>query len=357
VLVQLFERRVLTYTPANSAEFKVEMGNVGQHYFQWRYPRLGTPWAAPEPSLPLIYASDKDTGGKHWELYTQLDGRTVRLTQEVAESVAYSYRRSWDPAQVRLLIDSRRSDNTHRQLFELDAPVVSGTDGGIVRLSYTDGKPVPPNAPYQGYLPNGAANDFNASVSPDGTKLIFVSDREGLPELYIMALNGQGGPTKLLTDGCVAQVPSWSPDGRKLYWESKCGDAQFKLVQGDIAYGDDRAYGVYASLVNVVALLPNQSGDNRFPRVSPDGTQVAFSSTRDGNSEVYLVNVDGSNLRRLTNDAGEDEAPTWNAAGTALAFASNRDGDYEIYTMRADGSDLQRVTDNSANDRWALWAQ
>ena len=44
VLVQLYQRRVLTYTPGNPPGFEVEMGNVGQHYYQWRYPQLGTPW-------------------------------------------------------------------------------------------------------------------------------------------------------------------------------------------------------------------------------------------------------------------------------------------------------------------------
>lgn len=108
VLVQLFERRVLTYTPSNPEGYKVEMGNVGQHYFQWRYAHLGQPWAAPDRDVPLVYASDIDTG-QHWELYmAHFDGGGHRISDNNAETVAFSWRRSWDPGQMRLLVDSRR---------------------------------------------------------------------------------------------------------------------------------------------------------------------------------------------------------------------------------------------------------
>jgi hypothetical protein len=359
VLVQLFERRVLTYVPDNPAGYKVEMGNVGQHYFQWRYPQLGQPWAAPDANPPLLYASDADTGGQHWELYTNTAGGTLRLTNEKAESVAFSYRRSYEPRNTRVLIDSRRSDGTHRQLFELDVPYFYQDASSAIstrRITYSDGQPIPPNVPYQGYLPNGSANDFNAAYSPDGTKIVFVSDREGRPELYLTNQDGNS-PTKLTNDGCLAQVPSWSPDGRTLYWERKCENRPFTLMRGDLAYGDDRSYGVYATLVNISELTSNSSSDNRFPRVSPDGRQVVFTSWRDGNSEIYLMNSDGSGQKRLTNNAAEDEAATWNAAGTLLAFGSTRDGTWKIYLMDMSGGNLSKFSNSSGNDRWPLWAQ
>src|SRR6187402_645851 len=67
---------------------------------------------------------------------------------------------------------------------------------------------------------------------------------------------------------------------------------------------------------------------------SPTGTgssaRLAFSSDRDGNSEIYSMNADGSDVRRLTNNAGSDELPTWSPNGLHIAFASNRDGNFEI---------------------------
>lgn len=366
VLVQLYERRVLTYVPDNPAGYKVEMGNVGQHYFQWRYSHLGQPWAAPDPNPILLYASQannigNNNQGTHWEIYFwKLVGGVVRLTDTPAESLAFSYRRSWDPAKTRVLGDSTRGDGTHRQIYEFDFPYLYQfqppfAEPSVRRLTYSDGTPLPPGAPYPGYLPNGTANDYNPSISPDGTKIVFVSDRESVPQLYLMTAGGNN-PVRLTTDGCVTQVPTWSQDGRTLYWERQCTGGKFTIVKGDLAYGDDSITGADARLVNVRDLT-DQGSDNRYPRVSPDGKKVVFTSWRDGNSEIYVMNADGSQQTRLTNSPSEDEAASWNANGTQLAFGSNRDGDYEVFTMNADGSGLTQLTYNNAQDRWVLWAQ
>jgi len=361
VLVQLFERRVLTYTPDNPAGYQVEMGNVGQHYFQWRYPHLGTPWAAPDPTVPPLFATD--TGKDHWELALYEIGAStwLPLTNSNVETVPYSYRRSWEPSKTRVLVDSRRGDGQHRQIYELDVPAIYDFAGaqreiGVRRLTYSDGSPVPPSGPYPGYLPNGTANDYNPSISPDGAKIVFVSDREGAPQLYLMTADGQN-PTRLTTGGCIDQVPSWMPDGRSLYWESQCSGQKFKIMAGDLAYGDDSQYGAYAALVNIRELTSQEQGDNRFPRVSPDGQKLVITSYRDGNAEIYVMNRDGGQQARLTSSPGDDEAASWSPNGQQLIFASSRDGNYEIYMMNADGSELSRLTNQASPDRWVLWAQ
>jgi hypothetical protein len=362
VLVQLFERRVLTYTPDNPEGFKVEMGNVGQHYFQWRYPHLGTPWAAPDPTVPPLFAVDE--GKDHWELAMYqigAPGSWWRLTDGSAETVPYSYRRSWEPSKTRVLVDSRRSDGKHRQIYELDIPVLydvsaAGQPTVARRLTYTDGQPVPPGAPCCAWLPNGSANDYNPSTSPDGTKIVFVSDREGVPQLYLMTADGQS-PNRLSNSGCVDQVPSWSPDGRRLFWESQCSGQKVKIMFADLAYNEDSSFGTGATLVNIRELTTQDQGDNRFPRVSPDGQKVVFTSYRDGNAEIYLMNTDGSQQTRLTSSGGEDEAASWSPNGQQLLFASNRDGNYNLYLMNADGSGQVQQTSVPSNERWVLWAQ
>jgi WD40 repeat protein len=359
VLVQLFERRVLTYVPSNPAGYKVEMGNVGQHYFQWRYPQLGTPWAAPEPNLPLIYASNMDTGS-YWELYLpNNNGGGIRITRGAQETVAYSWRRSWDPAQIALLGDSRRSNAQFRQIYEFDVNAFYSGDTSpnahVRRLSYSDGTPPPPNGPYPGNLPSGTANDYNASYSPDGTKIIFASDRFGGQELFIMNQTGNS-PTQLTSQGCTNESPTWSPNGRRIYWASNC-DGDFDIYRADVAYNYDASYSTDARLVNIVNLTNNKS-DDRFGRVSPDGKTIAFSSNREGNWELYTVNTEnGGGERRLTSNGANDEAPTWSPDGQKLAFASDRDGDYEIYTTNLDGSNVAQITNNTSQDRWPLWAQ
>jgi len=362
VLVQLYERRVLTYVPDNPIGYKVEMGNVGQHYFQWRYPHLGQPWAAPDPSMPLLYASN-GLGNEHLEIWQYLVTGSVQLTGNplhpswvAGESVAFSFRRSYDPTQNCIVLDSRRGDGQHRQLYQ--TPILplgySGDFENICppeRLTYSDGTTTPPTT--TGTQP---ANDYNPSISPDGTKLVFVSDREGTPQLYLTTAAAKGFAQRLNFDGCLTQVPTWSPDGRTLTWEQQCGGGKFAIMRADLQYSEDGATWANATLTNI-RTLTDQAADNRYPRVSPDGRRITFTSYRDGNAEIYLMNADGGAAMRLTNSAGDDEAASWSSNGSQLAFASNRDGDYEIFVMNADGSGQAQLTSNTNVDRWVLWAQ
>ena len=79
--------------------------------------------------------------------------------------------------------------------------------------------------------------------------------------------------------------------------------------------------------------------------LSPDGTKITFYSKRDGNCEVYIMNVDGSNQENLTNNLSEDGWPSFSPDGTQIVFHSNRSGEGDIYIMNADGSNQTRLTD------------
>jgi formylglycine-generating enzyme required for sulfatase activity len=89
---------------------------------------------------------------------------------------------------------------------------------------------------------------------------------------------------------------------------------------------------------------------------------IAFSSERDGNLDVYLMNADGSGVRRLTDHPGEDYWTTWSPDGTQIAFASERDGNFEIYVvdvrgvLAGTGGDLRRLTQNRGNDLEPDWS-
>jgi Tol biopolymer transport system component len=84
--------------------------------------------------------------------------------------------------------------------------------------------------------------------------------------------------------------------------------------------------------------------------------KLAFSTTRDGNSEIYTMNPDGSGQTRLTFNAALDSDPAWSPDGTRLLFVSTRDGNEEIYVMNADGSSQTRLTANIALDRQPVWS-
>jgi len=78
--------------------------------------------------------------------------------------------------------------------------------------------------------------------------------------------------------------------------------------------------------------------------------EIAFYSTRDGNWEIYTMDADGSDVRRLTNHIARDALPSWSPDGERIAFQSNRDGNWDIYVMNADGTDLTRLTEDGNNE-------
>jgi Tol biopolymer transport system component len=93
------------------------------------------------------------------------------------------------------------------------------------------------------------------------------------------------------------------------------------------------------------------------PAWSPDGKRIAFYSERDGNSEIYVMNADGSAVTRLTNSKADEGYPAWSADGRTISFDSDRDGNFEIFAMNAaDGSNARALTKHPARDVSATWS-
>jgi TolB protein len=97
--------------------------------------------------------------------------------------------------------------------------------------------------------------------------------------------------------------------------------------------------------------LTNNLAEDIDPTFSPDGTKIAFASNRDGNNEIYIMNADGTNPTRLTNNSADELQPAFSPDGTRIAFASTRDGNREIYLMNVNGSNPSRITNNPATER------
>jgi WD40 repeat protein len=96
--------------------------------------------------------------------------------------------------------------------------------------------------------------------------------------------------------------------------------------------------------------LTNNPARDDVPCFSPDGTKIAFESDRDGNDEIYIMNVDGSGQTNLTNNPADDYHPNFSPDGSKIAFTSGRDGGSKIYIMNVDGSGQTRLIDNNADD-------
>lgn len=78
--------------------------------------------------------------------------------------------------------------------------------------------------------------------------------------------------------------------------------------------------------------------------------RIVFQSNRSGNNEIYIMNIDGSNVINLTNNPADDRFPSWSPDGSNITFTSNRSGNSEIYTMNPDGSNVTNLTNTSANE-------
>jgi TolB protein len=174
------------------------------------------------------------------------------------------------------------------------------------------------------------------------TKLTFNSDRDGermagtvehrgSREIYIADYDGEN--QRRVTTGFSLNINStWSPDGRALAYTSYSRGLPNIFVSHIYQGTRDE--------------LTKSIGNNTLPVWSPDGTRIAFSSTREhsGNTEIYVMNADGSNLRRLTNNPAIDTTPTWSPTGTQIAFTSDRRGPAQIWIMSADGLSQQPLT-------------
>jgi Tol biopolymer transport system component len=186
-----------------------------------------------------------------------------------------------------------------------------------------------------------SADDYYPSWSPDGTRIVFFSDRDGNYEIYTM--NPDGSEQTRLTENPEGdRNPCWSPDGKKIaFVTERDGNVKIYIMNSDGS--------------NETRLTENLA-DDFSPSWSPDGSKIIFGSNRDGNAEIYIMNADGSDQTRLTDEPANDGHPSWSPDGTRIVFHSYRDGNYEIYTMKADGSNPTRLTNEPAKDILPSWS-
>jgi Tol biopolymer transport system component len=191
------------------------------------------------------------------------------------------------------------------------------------------------------YKLGAKGNAIVSDLIPCGTNEIIVS----ADKLYVFS--GIGGEkrisvTQLTRNTADDRYPAWSPDGSKIAFQSDRD-------------GNSEIYVMNADGTNVTKLTSNTAED-RTPAWSPDGCKIAFASDRDIECGIYVMDTDGTNVIPLTSHAALDCNPKWSPDGSKITFQSDRDGNSEIYVMNADGTNVTKLTSNTAEDRTPAWS-
>ena len=212
---------------------------------------------------------------------------------------------------------------------------------------------------------------YTPAWSPDGSRLAFVSNRSGDEEIYVARADGTG-VTRLTSLPGRDLSPAWSSDGKRIAWSrdgaiwtmSASGAGKRVLVRraaawhehyspawhgATIVYASNRVSNFNTELFRAPAKRLTFTrgsidvlGDDSMPDFRSDGKKIVFTSNRDQQGEVYVMNPDGSGQKRLTRRAGDDWAPDFSPDGRRIAFTQL--ATRTIWVMNADGTGLRRLT-------------
>jgi len=241
-----------------------------------------------------------DAPGQHLDKPADKQPRQLTAEQAVIEGF------TWMPDGKELLYSLNRNGSASLQRIRRDQP-----------------------QPGKGQ-PFGAAGRkaFFPAIAPDGEQIAFV---EPLDDANIWQLAPAGKPRKLIASNHADHSAQISPDGRRIVFVSdRSGGEELWICRADGS--------------NQQQLTQRNGAPTGSPRWSPDGRWIIFDSREDGNSELFVISAEGGPLRRLTNDKANDSLPCWSPDGQTVYFRSNRSGSQQLWKMPAQGGAAVQLT-------------
>jgi TolB protein len=190
------------------------------------------------------------------------------------------------------------------------------------------------------FITNGQSTALTPRYSPDYSKIAYVSYLNGFARIFVYDI-GSGRQTLITESQNPTFAPRWSPDGR---W----------ILYSMAVAGNTDIYRVGSGGGGSPQRLTDTPGIDVGGSYSPDGTRVVFESDRSGSQQVYVMNADGSDQRRISFFGGRAATPEWSPRGDQIAF-THIAGDLRIAVMSPSGGGLRHLT-NSWQDEAPTWA-
>lgn len=195
-------------------------------------------------------------------------------------------------------------------------------------------------------ITNNDVNNNYPSISMNGLAIFFWSlDLTANPPLseFRFIPNSPGAQDQLLFPNVTGSNMHFSPNGEKLIWETYSSPENADIIVAGFDANDPPNS------------LTSDPGQNTNPAWSPDGNTIAFSTNREGESTIYLMDVEGSNQRRLYIEDLDGVQPAWSPDGNKIAFAAKLDTT-QIYIVNRDGSNLYALTNKGGINNSPFWS-
>jgi Tol biopolymer transport system component/tRNA A-37 threonylcarbamoyl transferase component Bud32 len=327
---------------------------------------LGPVWSPDGSQLAFVRATATSAPGVY--LVPPLGGRERRVLENV---LVPTNTLEWGPQGKSLLF----------------AELAPGTDrGAIFQFFLESGEKRRISSPPE----TAISGDSAPALSPDGKTLAFTRGNYARRDIYLAPLGG-GEPRVLAAQEGMTFSLAWTPDGREIVyaWTPYLGATQSlwkiaaaggesqRLPTGPGAgnpavssRGNRLAYESVSTDTNIWRYwLPRQGEAARAPErvlsstwldseghISPDGTRIAFSSTRSGAREIWTCDRDGGNLLRLTSLGRSCGSARWSPDGRYIAFDSDVKGNWDIFIVSADGGSPRALTEDPGEDSRPSWS-